>query len=54
PASANWDGSVYVRNLTNKIYFTSFNEQQVSGIEAYNYSYSAPRTFGVIFNYHFK
>jgi iron complex outermembrane receptor protein len=54
PEVGNWEANAYVRNLTDESYFTDFGEQQVSGIETYNYSYSPPRTIGVRFNYRWK
>ncbi len=54
PAQGNWDLNLYVRNVADKIYLADAYEQQISGIETYNTSFSPPRTYGARINYRWK
>jgi len=46
--------NLYVRNVADKIYLADAYEQQISGIETYNTSFSPPRTYGARINYRWK
>ncbi len=45
----NWRVGLFVRNLTDKFYFT--NMQEYYTVNAYSYSFGAPRTFGMRIEY---
>ena len=45
----NWKVGLYGRNLGNKAYLNYAQEQTSGGASQYNYSYGAPRVFGIRF-----
>ncbi len=49
-----WSVGLYGRNLANKVYLNYGQEQATGGATQYNYSFGAPRVFGVRFEAHVK